>query len=205
MTTIDDAVAAIRRGEPVVMPFDTVYGLAADPYREAAARRLYELKGRDESKPSALVACDVDYLLECVPELRGRAATIARTLLPGPYTLIFTNPARRFRWLTGPTPEAIGVRVPDVVGPAAHVLARVGAVVATSANHPGDPDPSTLDDVPQDIRSGAGSVIDGGMLRGAPSTVIDFTGPEPRVLRAGAASPSQALERVASLVAGARG
>ena len=204
MNGIDEAVAGIRAGEPVVLPFDTVYGLAADPYHEESTRRLYRLKGRDEAKPSALVACDVDYLLECVPELRGRSATIARELLPGPYTLVFPNPARRFPWLTGPTPDAIGVRVPDVVEPCAHVLARVGAVVATSANHPGGQDPAALEDVPQDIREGAAAVVDGGRLRGAPSTVIDFTGPEPRILRLGAASGSQALERVAALLATAR-
>jgi L-threonylcarbamoyladenylate synthase len=205
VTAIDDAVAAIRAGQPVVLPFDTVYGLAADPYHDESTRRLYRLKGRDEAKPSALVARDVDHLLECVPELRGRPAMIARALLPGAYTLIFPNPAGRFRWLTGQTPDAIGVRVPDVVGPAAHVLARVGAVVATSANHPGGPDPASLEDVPRDILDGAAATVDAGRLQGAPSTVIDFTGTEPRILRAGAASPEEALDRVASLRAGARG
>jgi L-threonylcarbamoyladenylate synthase len=205
VSPIDDAVAAIRRGDPVVLPFDTVYGLAADPYRDESTRRLYLLKGRDETKPSALVACDVDYLLECVPELRGRSAQIARELLPGPYTLVFPNPAQRFRWLTGTRPDAIGVRVPDVVEPSAYVLARVGAVVATSANRPGEPDPASLDDVPAELRAGAGAVVDGGRLRGAASTVIDFTGAEPQVLRLGAASGSEALERVAALLAGARG
>jgi tRNA threonylcarbamoyl adenosine modification protein (Sua5/YciO/YrdC/YwlC family) len=204
LSTVDEAVAAIRAGEAVVLPFDTVYGLAADPYHDQPTSKLYRLKGRDETKPSALVACDVDYLLECVPELRGRSATIARELLPGPYTLIFPNPAERFRWLSGPDPHAIGVRVPDVVEPCAEVLTRVGALVATSANHPGEQDPAALEDVPEDIRRGAAAVVDGGRLRGSPSTVIDFTGPEPRVLRRGAASGSEALERVAALVAGAR-
>jgi L-threonylcarbamoyladenylate synthase len=203
VTAVDEAVSAIRAGQPVVLPFDTVYGLAADPYRDESTRRMYRLKGRDEMKPSALVACDVDYLLECVPELRGRAATIARALLPGAFTLVFPNPARRFRWLTGLTPDAIGVRVPDVVGPAAHVLARVGAVVATSANHPGGPDPASLHEVPREILDGAGATVDGGRLLGLPSTVIDFTGAEPRVLRVGAADPDDALNRVASLLAGA--
>jgi L-threonylcarbamoyladenylate synthase len=205
VTAIDDAVAAISSGQPVVLPFDTVYGLAADPYHDESTRRLYRLKGRDEAKPSALVACDVDHLLECVPELRGRSAMIARALLPGAFTLILPNPAGRFRWLTGPTPDAIGVRVPDVVGPAAHVLARVGAVVATSANHPGGPDPASLEDVPRDILDGAAATVDAGRLQGSPSTVIDFTGTEPRILRAGAASPEEALDRVASLRAGAPG
>jgi L-threonylcarbamoyladenylate synthase len=204
VTAVDDVVAAIRAGEPVVLPFDTVYGLAADSSHEEPARRLYRLKGRDETKPSALVARDVDHLLERVPELRGRAETIARALLPGAFTLVFPNPARRFRWLTGSAPDAIGVRVPNLVGPTADVLARVGAVVATSANHPGGTDPASLDDVPREIVDGAAAVLDAGRLEGTPSTVIDFTGTEPRVLRAGAASPDEALERVASLLADAR-
>jgi L-threonylcarbamoyladenylate synthase len=204
VTAVDDVVAAIRAGAPVVLPFDTVYGLAADPSNEESARRLYRLKGRDEMKPSALVARDVDYLLECVPELRGWPETIARALLPGAFTLVFPNPAQRFRWLTGPAPDAIGVRVPDLVGPTAQVLARVGAVVATSANHPGGTDPASVDEVPNEIVDGAAAVIDAGRLEGTPSTVIDFTRAEPRVLRAGAASPDEALERIASLLTDAR-
>ena len=195
-----DAVAALRAGKPVVMPFDTVYGLAADPDREEPVRRLYELKGRDETEPSALVAWDFDYLLERVPELRGRAASLARLLLPGPVTLILPNPARRFRWLTGTNPEAIGVRVPAFDGPGAKVLERVGAVVATSANHPGGRDPRRLDEVPEEIREGAGAVVDGGELPGSPSTVIDLTGPEPRVLREGALPAEEALRRLGAAV-----
>ena len=141
---VDQAVDALRRGKPVVLPFDTVYGLAAEPYREESTLHLYKLKGRPEIQPTALVAVDLDYLLECVPELRGRAATLARQLLPGPLTLIVPNPARRFRWLTGTSPETIGVRVPALTGPGGEVLARVGAVVATSANLPGEPDPHSL-------------------------------------------------------------
>ena len=195
-----DAVEALRKGKPVVMPFDTVYGLAADPHRAEPVRRLYKLKGRDETEPSALVARDFDYLLECVPELSGRVASLARLLLPGPVTLILPNPARRFRWLTGTNPEAIGVRVPVFDGPGAEVLERVGAVAATSANHPGGRDPKRLDDVPQEIRDGAGALVDGGELPGSPSTVIDLTGSEPRVLREGALSAEEALRRLGAAV-----
>jgi L-threonylcarbamoyladenylate synthase len=197
---VDQAVEAIRAGKPVVLPFDTVYGLASDPYRWEPARRLYQLKHRPETQPSALVANDLEYLLECVPELRGRAATVARVLLPGPYTLIFPNPARRFRWITGSEQDAIGVRVPDFAGPGAEVLARVGAVVATSANHPGDPDPGRVDEVPQDIRDGAAAVVDGGTLPGTPSTVLDFTGDEPRVVREGAVPADEPLRRLGAEV-----
>jgi L-threonylcarbamoyladenylate synthase len=195
MTAIDDAVAAIRAGRPVVLPFDTVYGLAADPHVEAATAALYRLKGRVETQPSALVTRDVDHLLECVPELAGRSAEIARELLPGPFTLIFPNPARRFRWLTGTKPHALGVRVPALAGQANDVLRRVGALVATSANHPGERDPRTLADVPQEIRTAAVS-IDGGALPGTPSTVVDLTGTEPRVVREGAVASADVLWRL---------
>ena len=195
-----DAIEALREGKPVVMPFDTVYGLAADPHREEPVQRLYDLKGRDETEPSALVAWDFAYLLECVPELRGDAASLAQLLLPGPVTLILPNPARRFRWLTGTNPEAIGVRVPAFDGPGAEVLERVGAVAATSANHPGGSDPKRLDEVPNEIREGAGALVDGGELPGSPSTVIDLTGPEPRILREGALPAEEALRRLGASV-----
>jgi L-threonylcarbamoyladenylate synthase len=201
MSAVDEAVAALRAGKPVVLPFDTVYGLAADPYREEPARRLYRLKGRDEAQPTALVASTLDYLLECVPELRGRAASLARLLLPGPVTLVVPNPARRFRWITGTNQDAIGVRVPQLEGPGGDVLARVGAVIATSANHRGRPDPKRLDEVPEDIRAGAGAVVEAGELPGTPSTVVDLTGFEPRVLREGAVPAEEVLARARGLVA----
>jgi len=196
MSGVEEAVAALRAGKPVVLPFDTVYGLAADPYREEPARRLYRLKGRDEVQPTALVAVSFDFLLECVPELRGRAATLARLLLPGPVTLVLPNPARRYRWITGTNPDSIGVRVPVLDGPGGEVLARVGAVVATSANRPSERDPGRLEEVPEDIRAGAGAVVDGGELPGTPSTVIDLTGPEPKVLRQGALAEEEILRRL---------
>jgi L-threonylcarbamoyladenylate synthase len=193
---IDEAVAALRAGKPVLLPTDTVYGLCADPYREEPVRRAYRLKGRDEGKPSALVAADVDMLLECVPELRGRAAAIARALLPGPYTLVLPNPARRFRWLTGASPETIGVRVPHLPQPARAVIERVGAVMATSANPAGGRDPRRLDEIPEELRSRCGAEVDVGELPGTPSTVLDLTGPEPRVLREGAVPAEDALAAV---------
>jgi L-threonylcarbamoyladenylate synthase len=196
----DQVVAAIREGRPVVLPTDTVYGLCADAYREAPVRRLYRLKGREELQPTALVAADVDVLLDAVPELRGRAGVIARALLPGPYTLILPNPGRRFRWLTGSRPTTIGVRVP--IPPdeaAAAVLRRVGAVAATSANLPGGPDPRRVDDVPDELRAGCSAVLDAGELPGTPSTVLDLTGPEPVVVREGAVPAAEALERLSKL------
>jgi L-threonylcarbamoyladenylate synthase len=192
---VEAAVAALRAGAPVVLPFDTVYGLAADAENEAAVRSLYELKGRGAAQPSALVATSVDELLERVPELRNSAGSL-RSLLPGALTLVVANPSRRYPWLTGANPEAIGVRVPELRGASAEVLRGLGALVATSANEPGAPDPAQLTDVPQHIRDGAGALLDGGMLPGTPSTVVDLTAPEPRILRDGSVPAADALSRL---------
>jgi L-threonylcarbamoyladenylate synthase len=159
------------------------------------------LKGRDPLQPSALLVSDLDVLLECVPELRGRAALIARALLPGPYTLVLPNPARRYRWLTGSNPDAIGVRVAELPPDAADVVAQVGCVAATSANLRDGPDPRRIDEIPQEILEHVGAVVDAGELPGTPSTVLDFTGEEPRVIREGAAPSAEALDRVAAALA----
>jgi L-threonylcarbamoyladenylate synthase len=194
---IDEVVDAIRAGRPAILPTDTVYGLCADASREAPVRELYRLKGRDEEQPTALLAADVDVLLDAVPELQR--CNVARKLLPGPYTLIVPNPARRFPWLTGDRPTTIGVRVPVLPDEAAAVLRRVGAVAATSANRPGEPDPRTVAEIPEELLTGAGAVLDAGELPGTPSTVLDLTGPDPVVVREGAVPAHEALARVAKL------
>ena len=200
MTDVDDAVVAIRDGRLAIVPTDTVYGLATTPYDEDAVRGLYLAKGRVEQQPTALVVRDIELLRECLPELDGAPERVAQALLPGPYTLILPNPARRFPWLTGSRPETLGVRIPGLTGPARDVLDRAGALVATSANLPGGPDPHTLDDVPEQLRAAAAAMVDGGELPGTPSTVIDLTGGEPVVLREGAVPADQALRVVASVL-----
>lgn len=200
MTAVEAAVEAILAGRLAIVPTDTVYGLAASPDSEDVVRSLYRAKGRDDLQPTALVVAGVDELLDRLPELDDRARAIVLALLPGAFTLVLPNPARRFRWLTGPTPERIGVRVPLLAGPGGAVLAGVGAMVATSANLPGGPDPRTLDEVPAELRAQADALVDGGELPGTPSTVIDVTGPEPVVLREGAVPAAEALRVVASVL-----
>jgi L-threonylcarbamoyladenylate synthase len=195
------AVDAIRNGEPVLLPTDTVYGLVTSADSDEYAERLYRLKGRAGTQPTALLAASLDRLVECLPELTGRAAVIARELLPGPYTLILPNPALRFPWLTGAKTDAIGVRVPDLPEAAARVLQGAGCVLATSANEPGGPSPATLDEVPSRLREACAAEIDAGRLAGTPSTVIDFTGPDPAVLRDGAGLAAEALARVRKALA----
>ena len=198
---VEHVIEAIRAGLPVLLPTDTVYGLVASAEREEYASRAYRLKGRSETQPTALLAGDLDSLLRAVPELRGRAEVILNELLPGPYTLVLPNPARRFRWLTGVRPDAIGVRVPDLPEASRRVLDAVSCVMATSANDPGGPNPVSLDDVPQRIRDAVAAALDLGPLPGTPSTVIDFTSDEPFVIRDGAAPAAEALARVRSALA----
>lgn len=187
-----DALTALRSGLPVLLPTDTVYGLAAVP-TEAAAARLYELKGRSTTQPTALLAADVDALVAAVPELDARRLA---ALLPGAFTLVLPNPAGRFPWLTGGVPGPIGVRVPELPAAARALVAQVGVVLATSANDPGGANPASLADVPARIRAGCGAEVDAGTLPGTPSTVLDLTGPKPRVLREGAVPAAEALARL---------
>lgn len=161
----EPAVAALRSGRAVILPTDTVYGLCALPAHEDV---LFDLKGRDRSKPVALLAADVDSLLAAVP---GLDRSVLERYLPGPYTLVFRD---------------IGVRVPNLPPSAAAVVREVGVVAATSANLAGGPDPRRVEDVPEEIRAACGAIVDAGQLPGLPSTVLDLTGDEPRVLRQGA-------------------
>jgi len=89
------------------------------------------------------------------------------------------------------------VRVPELEGAAREIVERVGAVAATSANLHGGPDPLRLEDVPEEIREAA-VLVDGGELPGVPSTVVDLTGPEPKILREGAVPAADVLERVSA-------
>ena len=199
MSEVDDAAAAILAGRPAIVPTDTVYGLVTTPYREEPVRRLYALKSRPASQPTALIAADLDTLFVCLPELRGRAGAIAAAVLPGPYTLVLANPARRFPWLAGDNPDAIGVRVPAVSGVAKTLFDQVGAVAGTSANLAGGQEARRLADVPEALRAEC-AAVDGGELPGIPSSVIDFTGPEPVVLRRGAGDVDDAIARALAAV-----
>ncbi|HLY94630.1 MAG TPA: L-threonylcarbamoyladenylate synthase [Gaiellaceae bacterium] len=161
---------ALRAGLAVILPTDTVYGLCALPGNEAV---LYELKGRDRSKPVALIAADIASLLAAVPAI-DRA--MLERFLPGPFTLVVATPDG----------GKIGVRVPNLPPAAAAVLAQTGPLAGTSANLTGGPEPRRVTDIPESIRTAVGAIVDAGELPGIPSTVLDLTGAEPRVLREGA-------------------
>jgi L-threonylcarbamoyladenylate synthase len=184
---------ALEAGRSVVLPTDTVYGLACTAQLEDACERMLGLKERDRSKPTSIIVGSLDRLFETVlPELEGRVARQVRRLLPGGVTVVVPNPAQRFNWLCGADPARIGVRVPVLLPSIAAAIDRVGAIAATSANLAGEPDPIVLDDVPHAILSRVAVAIDAGRApAGRPSTVVDLTGEDPRVLRAGAVSEAQ--------------
>jgi len=185
-----DVIEALRAGRPVLLPSDGVYGLCALAADEDAVRGLYELKGRGETQPTQVIAASVEALLDAVPELPRR---LLEALLPGAYTLVLANPARRFAWLTGERPETIGVRVAEVPPETQAVLDALGLVAATSANEPGEPPAASLAAVPVRIREACAAEVDAGPLPGTPSTVIDFSGEEPVVLREGAGDIERAI------------
>jgi tRNA threonylcarbamoyl adenosine modification protein (Sua5/YciO/YrdC/YwlC family) len=185
-----DLIEALRAGRPVLLPADGVYGLCSLASNEEAVSALYRLKGRGSAQPTQVIAASVDVLVAEIPELpRG----LLDALLPGAYTLVLPNPAHRFSWVSGERPDTIGVRVARVPPGTQAVLDAVGLVAATSANEPGDPPAATLDSVPERIRTGCGAELDAGELPGTPSTVVDYTGEEPRILREGAGAIDQAL------------
>ena len=193
---IDRAVAAIEAGQPVVLPTDTVYGLCADPEERAAAQEVYRLKGRQARQPTALLARDVEALLERLPELRGPVEGRLRALLPGPCTLVVPNPAsplpvaRRRAAARDRRPRARPRR-------AGRRGARPGRSRARDERQPRGRTRSRAASTTSPRRSalGCGALVDGGELPGTPSTVLDLTGPEPRVLRDGAVPAAEAIER----------
>ncbi|TKX70036.1 L-threonylcarbamoyladenylate synthase [Halorubrum sp. SP9] len=164
------AAAAVERGDPVVYPTETVYGLGADALDSDAVERVFDLKGRDRSKPLSLGVASVDAALRYTRPTELTVA-FARAFLPGPVTVVVERGDRVPDALTAGR-DRVGIRVPD------HDLARAllsetGPLTATSANVSGTgsvTDPSELSDR---IREGVAAVIDGGEAPGTESTVVD--------------------------------
>jgi L-threonylcarbamoyladenylate synthase len=188
---VSDEERALRAGGLAILPTDTVYGIGCAAYHREACARLYACKSRPLGQPTALVLGSVENLLENVlPEVMGRAGILCRRVLPGPVTLVVPNPGRRFAYLCGTTPERIGVRVPPLAPDVAALADALGGLALTSANLRGEEPPARLADVPQALRDLCAVAVDGGELHGTPSSVIDVTGPEPVLLRAGVGADS---------------
>ena len=182
---IEAASLAVRRGELVVVPTDTVYGLGADAFDPAAVRRLLQAKGRGpESPPPVLIsaATTLDALAVGVP---GYARALVEHFWPGPLTLVCTQQAS-LQWDLGDTRGTVAVRMPDheVV---LEILERTGPLAVSSANLTGRPPAADADAAEEMLGEDVSVIIDCGPAeRDEPSTIIDVTGTQGRVLRMGA-------------------
>lgn len=184
------AVEALGRGELVVYPTDTLYALGADALDLRAIERLYNAKQRPAAQPVSVAVASVGHI-ERVARLGPMARRVAERFLPGPLTLVLPPDPGIPEELLGDG-RGLGVRVP--AHPVAQALAqRFGPLTCTSANLHGRPDARTAEEARQQLGASAAVVLDAGPARGQPSTVLDLTGPRPRIARDGAL-PRQELE-----------
>ena len=180
-----EAAGIIRAGGLVAFPTETVYGLGADGTNPDAIRRVYEAKGREESKPILVLVShrkDLARLVRCIPE---RVHAVMDVCWPGPLTLVFPAQDSVPRELLGGG-DTIGVRHSGAA--IAEVLCDAvdGPVTAPSANRSGEPEPLTAEDVAARLGDRVDLILDGGPSRSdQPSTVVDVSMDTPRLIRAG--------------------
>lgn len=183
-SALDRISSALIAGGVVLLPTDTVYGLAALPGISSATARLFALKGRAAEAPLAVLCADQSQALSlaAVPAARPLGAVASRWW-PGPLTVVAQRRAGVELHLGEPS-ATVGLRVPD------HDLVRaiasaVGPIAVTSANHHGRPTCTTVAEAVAALGSGIALIADGGVLIGEASTVVDATGDEWAVLRHG--------------------
>ena len=166
----------MRRGGIVIFPTDTLYGLGADAELEEAVDKVYRLKGRDPSKPISVSVHDVDHL-EVLAKIDPGLRDVLAAIFPGAFTAILESSGELPHLSMG---GKIGVRIPD--HSITLKLCRDFPVTATSANPSGMPSPSRAEEVSLE----ADLILDGGpTAMGLQSTIVDFTGDRPLVLREG--------------------
>lgn len=188
---IDQIVAALEAGQAVVLPTDTVYGLAARAADHQATARLFALKGRSSGVPVAVLCADAEQALGLAEAPDRAVLAVADRWWPGPLTLVVRRRGGLDLHLGDPE-HTIGLRVPDHDLVRA-VAARVGPLATTSANRHGQPTAATARAASDALGPDLGLVVDGGLLEGQPSTVLDTTTWPWVVLRAGAADVSDIL------------
>jgi len=185
---LQEAAKWIRSGGLVALPTDTLYGLAADPFRADAVARVFLVKGRAAERALPLVAADLNQIAAHLGPLTPAAHRLATRFWPGPLTLLMAAPAALALDVTGGTGR-VGVRVPahDVARAICRAVAR--PITATSANRSGQPATADPAEVERTLGDDVDLLIDVGLTPGgAPSTVVDVTGPRPLLVRSGAIS-----------------
>ncbi|MGI8920784.1 MAG: L-threonylcarbamoyladenylate synthase [Solirubrobacteraceae bacterium] len=201
------AVQALERhvaqGEVVIVPTDTIYGLACDPESSAAVQRLHAIKGRDSTRAAAVMLATLEVAFAALPELGPRTRDALTRLLPGALTVLVANPRGRWPLAGG---EALGLRVPRLEGALAPLGALERPLLQTSANVTGALPARRLGDIPDAIRRAVALALDAGELPGVASTVLDLRGFETsgrwRIARAGAVPESVVRAAVSARSAG---
>ncbi len=188
--SIARAVELLRSGGVVAFPTETLYGLGCSAANRNAVERIFRIKGRGEDKPLPLVVAD-ERAAQALAILAPAARPLTARFWPGPLTLILKS---RRDLPAGVAPEGkLAIRVSP--HPVASALAKGlgGALVATSANKTGAPPPVTADEAAAALaHDPPDMILDGGPSPGGPpSTILDLTGPEPKLLRAGAIDPDE--------------
>jgi L-threonylcarbamoyladenylate synthase len=179
------AVAAVRRGQLVVLPTDTVYGIGADAFDAVAVQRLLDAKGRGRDMPPPVLVSANTTLDALAAEMPGWVPDLIEQYWPGPLTIVCRQQPS-LRWDLGDTRGTVAVRMPD--DPAAlDLLSRTGPLAVSSANVTGEPAATDADAAERMLGEFVEVILDGGPSSGsAASTIVDCTGSRPRILREGA-------------------
>jgi L-threonylcarbamoyladenylate synthase len=195
-----EAAAAVLRGELVVLPTDTVYGLGADAFSPAAVARLLAAKGRGRDMPPPVLVGTVRAAEALVEDLGPYGRQMIDEFWPGGLTLV-CRAARSLSWDLGDTKGTVAIRMPqDPV--ALDLLRETGPMAVSSANLSGSPAATTAAQAREQLGDGVAVYLDGGPCRGGKaSTIVDITGPSPRLLRSGLISMGR-LREIAAVTAG---
>jgi tRNA threonylcarbamoyl adenosine modification protein (Sua5/YciO/YrdC/YwlC family) len=178
------AASVLRAGELVVMPTDTVYGLAADAFDPAGTDRVFAAKGRDESLPLPVLIRSPKQLLGLVTEVPDEADRLMAAFWPGPLTIVVTHDPN-LQWFLGDNRGTVAVRMP-ADDTALDVIRAVGPLAVTSANRSGEAPATTVDEAREQLGDDVTLWIDGGTrAQTQPSTIVDLTRSTAHVLRAG--------------------
>lgn len=184
---ITAAVAAVRRGELIVMPTDTLYGLGCDAFKKPAVASLLRAKGRGRDMPVAVLIGSRKTLDGLAFRLPRAARDLADAFWPGALSIILRH-AKTLDWDIGETDGTVAVRMP-LQPVALEVLREIGPMAVSSANKTGQPPAVTAAQAQEQLGYSARVYLDGGPCPvSLPSTIVDVTGDVPRILRAGAIS-----------------
>jgi L-threonylcarbamoyladenylate synthase len=195
---LDAAARAITDGRLVLLPTDTVYGVAADAFTPAAVTGLLAAKNRGRAMPVPVLIGEASTLGGLVLELPPVATRLAEEFWPGGLTLVLEH-APSLAWDLGDAEGTVAVRLPDDEL-ARDLIRRTGPLAVSSANRSGRPAATTAQEADEQLGEHAAVVLDGGpRASSAASTIVDCTAPTPRVLRVGAISVDRLREVVPEL------